>query len=266
MTHTYKPQSGQTMLLTLLFSVCALGGVVAAGSGYFQYELLNMSIRGNEISEQQWLVNDLRQLGVSLAQLVLFLVTTVMFCIWVHQANINARALGAAEMKSTPGWAVGSFFVPIVNIAAPYLAMVELWKVSDPSGAVCSGIDHPKQRVSPLLGAWWLTWLLGAGIGSVAHMMVRGAANQTAAARATSVEILAAIVWMTCCMLVAFVVRDITWRQARRHEAQRLSGITPSAHTTESSTAERSFMPLMAGACAAPDSTAKPILPNKKSA
>ncbi|MCA9292551.1 MAG: DUF4328 domain-containing protein [Phycisphaerales bacterium] len=285
MSDTYKPQGGNAALLTFFFALCAIGGLVAAGSSYFQLEMLQMVAAGKELTQQQAVVNDLRQLGVALGQLVLFIVTSVVFCVWVFHSHVNARILGAVEMKSSPGWAVGSFFVPIANLVAPYFAMVELWKASEPSSQPVDATARAHMRLSPLLGAWWLTWLLGGGISSAARMMVNGAADPASMMRATNVEILSSVVWVMCCLFAAFVVRDISWRQSRRHNAIEATGLmggqasTPvRAQAQDKPRAAAKPQPAPAGVssdtptllrCApsGPDpETLKPIIPLKKSA
>gem|GEM_PF-413908 len=99
---------------------------------------------------------DRRERFLSVMELFLFAVTSVLALKWIHRANFNARQLGAEGMRFTPGWAVGSYFIPIVNLWKPYQAMKEIWKASSspsnwqgaPSGA--------------LLGIWWFLWLLSA--------------------------------------------------------------------------------------------------------
>lgn len=43
----------------------------------------------------------------------------VVFLCWVYRANYNCRQWGAAGMRFTPGWSVGWFFVPIMNLFRP---------------------------------------------------------------------------------------------------------------------------------------------------
>lgn len=74
--------------------------------------------------------NDLRQSCVSIADLLLYVATVVVFGRWIYLAHRNLPALGARYLKFRPGWAVGSFFVPIVCLWAPYQAMRDLAKAS----------------------------------------------------------------------------------------------------------------------------------------
>ena len=56
--------------------------------------------------------------------------TLVLVLMWIHRANYNAHQLGAAEMKFTPGWAIGWYFIPIAMLWKPYQAMKEIWQAS----------------------------------------------------------------------------------------------------------------------------------------
>ncbi len=74
--------------------------------------------------------------------------------LWIHRANSNARALGATNMKFTPGWAVGWYFVPVAWFWKPYQAMREIWQASaDPA-------NWERQWAPPLLGWWWALWIV----------------------------------------------------------------------------------------------------------
>jgi hypothetical protein len=68
----------------------------------------------------------------------------VIACIWQHRAASAARALGFPATRS-PGWGVGCWFVPIVNLWMPYQAIRD-----------CLPPDDPNRR---LVLRWWLTFL-----------------------------------------------------------------------------------------------------------
>jgi len=69
----------------------------------------------------------------------------------------NLRALGAAQLKYTPGWAVAWWFIPIANIVMPYLTMRELYKASDPAAG---SVDWATRGGAGLLGMWWAARLI----------------------------------------------------------------------------------------------------------
>jgi hypothetical protein len=83
--------------------------------------------------------------------LFLSLLTIVLFGIWVVRANKNVRALGAKELSMSPGWALGHFFIPILNLWKPKTAMNQLWLAShNPS----TWNGKPKEK-SQVVDKWW---------------------------------------------------------------------------------------------------------------
>ena len=82
---------------------------------------------------------------------ILFLVSAVFFCRWLYRAAANARALGAQGMEVKPGWAVGGFFIPILNLFLPYQAVKEIWL----HGA------YQRDHSHSLVTKWWAAWLIG---------------------------------------------------------------------------------------------------------
>src|SRR5262245_49621390 len=50
---------------------------------------------------------DLTQALLGLSQAVLLIAGGVLILRWIHRASWNARALGAMDMRDTPGWSVG---------------------------------------------------------------------------------------------------------------------------------------------------------------
>ena len=96
---------------------------------------------------------------LAIAYICVLLVSAVVFLVWVYRANSNAHALGFADLKFTPGWAVGWWFVPIANVVQPARVMIELFRIAqapDPS----AGRRHI--GIAPVV-VWWLLVLFSNG-------------------------------------------------------------------------------------------------------
>jgi hypothetical protein len=76
----------------------------------------------------------------------------IVWLIWQHQATANLWARGYQGLRTTPGWAVGWWFVPFANYAMPLVAMLELDRRSTPDGTT--------RRAGAVLGWWWAAWLV----------------------------------------------------------------------------------------------------------
>lgn len=98
--------------------------------------------------------NDKRQMAVGGIQILLFLATAIAFLMWFHRSHRNLGALGNAKLKYSPGWAVGGFFVPFLNLVRPYSVAAEIWKGSHPDGL------NRKISSAGLVGIWWAFWIV----------------------------------------------------------------------------------------------------------
>ncbi len=92
---------------------------------------------------------------------VLFILTSLVlaitFMLWVYRAWRNLYDVGVADLGFSPGWAVGSFFVPFLNLVLPFRSMRELTNRS-------AGEDvWQAMQTAPDVSAWW-SFLIGGAI------------------------------------------------------------------------------------------------------
>jgi hypothetical protein len=78
---------------------------------------------------------------------------------WLHRAAANLPALGGSELRFTPGWAVGWWFVPLANLVLPVLIMTEIWRASDPSAGITDRLARSKLPFSLVILVCWMAWL-----------------------------------------------------------------------------------------------------------
>ena len=65
---------------------------------------------------------------------LLFIAAAIVALVWQHRAASAGRALGIPSGMS-PAWGVGCWFVPIVNLWMPYLAVRDCLPADDPHRA-----------------------------------------------------------------------------------------------------------------------------------
>jgi hypothetical protein len=100
--------------------------IVAVISDYMQVQLVERAISGQAITMAEALANDSRQANIGTGQLVLFIITAILFLMWIYRAHRNPPSLGASGLKYSPGWAVGGFFIPIWNLFRPFQVTTEI--------------------------------------------------------------------------------------------------------------------------------------------
>ena len=98
--------------------------------------------------------NDLRVIAAAILLLLSYIACVVMWCVWTNRIQKNAWTLNARYMSTTPGWAVGWYFIPIAHLWKPYQAIREAWDVSASPAS-----PTPSLR-APILGWWWAIWII----------------------------------------------------------------------------------------------------------
>lgn len=159
-THSYKGLHPLGRTVTLLLALGIVAAAVDLGYDIHLLVLLDAVIEGGSREA----VLDMAaafELGdrILFPTLGIVAVTAVAFLVWVYRASANAHALGFANLKFRPGWAVGWWFVPIANLIQVPRVMLELYRVA------LAG--DPAARRGHVGGApvivWWLLILFANG-------------------------------------------------------------------------------------------------------
>lgn len=206
-------------------------------SGLLQVGLLNRAATVG-ISMNEALLNDARERVIGVLELILWIATAVAFMIWFHRVHKNLPALGGRGLKYSPGWAVGGFFVPFLNLFRPPQVMGEVWHGSDPSGlerdlgpdgpAIRNKLAQPSQ-----VSLWWGLYILA---GLIAYAALRIALNPTPAIVdlmiMTWVEMLSDLVSIPSALLAIQLVKRVTAWQGERAQGIRGLGVEVTAVPT----------------------------------
>ena len=83
---------------------------------------------------------------------IAFILSIIWFCRFSFRATRNLHIWEMPDMSTSPGWAVGWYFVPFANLVKPYGVMDEMWTATH---ALTKELDD----ISPTLGLWWICWL-----------------------------------------------------------------------------------------------------------
>lgn len=146
--------------------------------------------------------------------LIVWIVAVVLFLCWTYRIARNVRALGAAGLSISSGWAVGWYFIPIANLWKPYEAMEEIWRAS------AAPANWKAQERGAILPWWWMLGLI-ANFGSYLSFKMTVAAKTPTELWNAALLVMfvngAEVVW---CALALALVRKITGMQLAQHAAQ----------------------------------------------
>lgn len=208
-TAVWRSPTGLARAVTALLCFVVLTDLAAMGA------LLNMRalmtrLEGKPFAtftEAEGERADLLVAMTSSLQIVAFVATVVVFIIWFHRVRRNAEVFAPDLLTRGPGWAIGSWFIPVANLWIPRGIAAQVWTAS--RTFPYSDDDHEPRRPVNL---WWTAHL-------VAWFSARPAARRYEAAE-TPEEIVSAV----DALLVAEVF-DIIAAALAVHFVLRLTGM-----------------------------------------
>lgn len=212
--------SGHTRALVVVALFVAYIVVVASAiaAKIMQFVLPTVVIAAAEGDQEQLTLDDLIQFFVALATLFIFISLVVAFLVWLHRVAKNVPALGNAksQVQYTPGLAVGSFFIPFVNLVIPYKAIREIWEKSDPSiRSEENAMFASPPSAPPLLLFWWIVWIVSNFLSNIVLRLQFDSTHDTGDF-VNGLDIVSDLANILAAVLAIMVVRNIDRRQAAR--------------------------------------------------
>jgi uncharacterized protein DUF4328/zinc ribbon protein len=232
-TGQYRSTVGLSKWVVGLLGAVAVIAVIAIGFRFSQLSLLtrlrDQGLGSVSFSEAQ--AADDRVMAIYVTLFVVLLACVIVWCVWQHRANGNLRALGAANLRFSPGWSVGWWFVPFANIVMPFLAVRELWKASDPEGG---SVGWQMVKTGPLLPIWWALWLGWSALMSVASTISGNAGPGDVLSLADRISVVgwsiaALFAYIGAAVAAIVIVRQVVARQEAKATRQRSWTSTASA-------------------------------------
>ena len=196
----------------LLIASIATDAVFAV-SELAQHQLLLRMRDGTFASQAEMMAaaeaNDFRHGIISVAVMLVVIATIVLFAMWVYRVNSNVHALGSPDLRFTPGWAVGWYFVPVANLWKPYQVMKEIWRASSNPGAWQS------ETTSPVLGWWWFWWIVSSIVSNVSMRMSLRAEDLDELISVGPINIASCVLDLVSAIFALLIVKKIGDFQAR---------------------------------------------------
>ncbi|MGE5624613.1 MAG: DUF4328 domain-containing protein [Bacillota bacterium] len=103
--------------------------------------------------------------GMALIELVMNLAVAVLFLRLLYKAVQKAQGFATPFTYVSPGWAVGYWFIPLMNLYRPFEVVKALFK------ACAEQAGGKPTAGEQLLGAWWAMFLLSNIVGFMVARM-----------------------------------------------------------------------------------------------
>ena len=181
-----------------MFVISGVVCAVAVVSDFLEWQLMDRVIAGEQVSDAEATASDDRQATVGLVQFALAVAGAIVFIRWMHAAYRNVEVVAPAERRYRAGWAIGSWFVPIMNLFRPKQMVNDIWRAG--------GRDAQDARPGGLLLGWWLLWLLSSFIVNTAARGLYGSETDDEIRTGSILYLISDAMTIVCAMLAILVV------------------------------------------------------------
>jgi hypothetical protein len=190
--------------------------VLAIAFDLWEISLLGRVIDGDDVSLDSLQASDTRQGVAGALELGVLILSAVTFIRWFAPAYRNLPSLGAPNLRFTPGWAIGAWFVPVLNLWRPKQIANDIWRGSDPEAPAELSATLQQRPVAGIVTAWWVVWLVSSGVGRFG----RGAwfdNGSVESLRSVAVfDAVGLVIEIVAALLTIAVVRRVTAMQSAR--------------------------------------------------
>ncbi|GGO83451.1 DUF4328 domain-containing protein [Wenjunlia tyrosinilytica] len=212
--------SGLANALTVLLGLNALAQALALGAAAIEFVLFGqLETDPGGVDAQDARAADSFYAVTGVGGLLLLLATGVVFIVWFHRVRRNAAAfVPVGWHRLGPGWTIGAWFTPVVNLWFPKQIADDVWSAGDP--ATGAGPYRMKPTSGPpLVLWWWLAWVAGNLLSWVAVAIRSGTSVTDFSAMRWSygIDMAGALVSVAAAVLAIVMVRRITTMQGVRH-------------------------------------------------
>lgn len=213
----YRPLRALTAwLIGLLSAICILD-ILSVGMSVIGILLLNRVVSAPaELPAGSVAVLEMAETTFAGLRVLQWLATVVVFLVWFRRAYRNLLAFDAmGAMRYAPGWAIGAWFVPFLNLVRPKRIMDDIWRASDPKPHVRSANSRD---VTPprLIMVWWITWLVTQYTGRLAFNSFWAAETVPQLLDSYRWAVAVDVFDMIAAVLAIAVVLQVSNRQTRR--------------------------------------------------
>lgn len=194
-----------TVILIYLWLASEVAGVAAALG-----TIMVLGGFGGPIAAQSQLELADTFTGVSaVATLIVFVAAGTAVLRWIYMTNRNGHAFGDG-LGITPGWSVGWFFVPFLNLYKPFEGVSETWR------ATVARDDGGTVPVPPLLRWWWGLWIATSIWGNIVFRLGMRAETPEQLIMANWAMATSLLIDVPLVLVLTRMIKQLSAMQARR--------------------------------------------------
>lgn len=174
--HVYKPLPGLLLTIKVLAILTTVTSAVVT-----TLELISRAM-SDVLAPEEFDITMTSVASVwqflAIAAVPLVIGWNILYLVATYRLTANSHALGNPRPETSPGFAAGSYFIPILNLFKPYQAMKECYTACRVDGG-------------SLLGFWWAAHIIGFMLGQISSRLTIQSLRTDSAQTAAGMQLIA---------------------------------------------------------------------------
>lgn len=195
--------------MIFLVALTAFYGIWAT---WEKIQLLERVRDGLVVTFEEAAASDATVSTAGLLYLTSLIAAAVLYLRWIHRAVANLEWVRSGSptdpLRFSPGWAVGWYFVPIMNLFRPFQVMGELYRESNAA-----------HRTSPLIAVWWALWLIAVVTGPGVTGLFTDPSTEAAIVSDWRIIVSEAVLVVDAVLIYLIIDRITAWQERRAHDS-----------------------------------------------
>lgn len=152
-----------------LIIVAAIAAYICSDNAqYFE----SFSLFGSDVTVAEGKIQNFQL--IELLHALLQILAVILLFVWLYRSYQNANKFEGNYTSTSPGWAIGGFFIPFYNLYAGYKAVKETWNLHSVKSQETSLIENnpelkPTSLMLPII--WWILFLTTSVLGNIGQRM-----------------------------------------------------------------------------------------------
>ena len=205
----YLSPLGRTKLNAWAGAIAWVAVILGLGGTLYEINLLQR-IRYDDVTMAEAEFSDQLQAGFAGLLVLTLFFWYLTLLMTVYRLNRNTWALGVEEIRFRPGWSVGVWFIPFVNLVLPYMVLAELWRANNPTAEATGWRRGPRNG---LILVWWLSLIFTLVFDQIVAERMVEAEELDEILNADYWTVVSDLLWIVTLPMAILIVRRLGERQ-----------------------------------------------------
>ena len=218
----FRPLDGRARWAAIALGLCVAADLFQIVVDWLEIDLLGRVIDGEDVAASELEASDGRQDLAAFLYVATLVAAAIFFLRWFHLAYRNVDPLDPGRRRHLTAWAIGGWFVPVLNLWRPKQIANDIWRGSEPEGRWEADAALPRPPL--LLTAWWTAWIVVTVTAGFAGRGFLDEGTPVSTRDSDWADLAYSLVDIAAAVLAVVVVLRVTERQGERAGRSRRPG------------------------------------------